>query len=234
MQNIDPSEISKFNQMAATWWDPSGPCEPLHKLNPIRLSYITSKISLEDKKVLDIGCGGGILTESLAIMGAQVTGLDLAEDALTVARLHWPQEAVIPAPHYISDSAENYATRFPEQFDVITCMELIEHVPDPMQLITAIATLLKPGGQLFCSTLNRTPNAYLTAIIGAEYLLNKLPKGTHEYKKFIRPNEFSHLLRQSGLNLRDLTGVKYNLFTRDFSLTPSLSVNYLLHANKPD
>ncbi len=233
MQNIDPTEITKFNQMAATWWDPNGPCEPLHKLNPIRLGYITSKVSLENKKVLDIGCGGGILTESLAIMGANVTGLDLAEDALTVARLHWPQEAVISAPTYVCDSAENYATLHPEQFDVITCMELIEHVPDPMQLIQAIATLLKPGGHLFCSTLNRTPASYLTAIIGAEYLLNKLPKGTHEYKKFIRPNEFGQLLRQSGLTLNNLSGVKYNVFTQDFSLSSSLSVNYLLHATKP-
>lgn len=232
MQNIDPSEVTKFNQMAASWWDPSGPCEPLHKLNPIRLSYITSKTELEDKKVLDIGCGGGILTESLAIMGADITGLDLAEDALTVARLHWPETAKIKSPTYICDSAENYAALYPGQFDVITCMELIEHVPEPLRLIQAIATLLKPGGKLFCSTLNRTPGAYMTAIIGAEYILNKLPKGTHEYKKFIRPNEFDQLLRQCDLKLNDLTGVQYNIFTQDFSLSSSLSVNYLLHATK--
>lgn len=232
MQNIDPSEVSKFNQMAATWWDPSGPCEPLHKLNPVRLSYITSKTDLEDKKVLDIGCGGGILTESLAIMGAEVTGLDLAEDALTVARLHWPETAKIKSPTYVCESAENYAALYSGQFDVITCMELIEHVPEPLRLIQAISILLKPGGQLFCSTLNRTPSAYMTAIIGAEYVMNKLPKGTHEYKKFIRPNEFDQLLRQSDLKLNDLTGVQYNIFTQDFSLSSSLSVNYLLHATK--
>jgi 2-polyprenyl-6-hydroxyphenyl methylase/3-demethylubiquinone-9 3-methyltransferase len=232
LQNIDPTEIAKFNQMASTWWDPNGPCQPLHQLNPIRLSYITSKISLEDKITLDIGCGGGILTESLAIMGAQVTGLDLAEDLLTVARLHWPQEAVIPSPTYVCESAENFSALHPEKFDVITCMELIEHVPSPSQLIQAIAKLLKPGGHFFCSTLNRTPTSYLTAIIGAEYILAKLPKGTHDYKKFLKPHEITQLLREAGLTLNNLTGVKYNVLRQNFSLSPSLSVNYLLHATK--
>jgi 2-polyprenyl-6-hydroxyphenyl methylase/3-demethylubiquinone-9 3-methyltransferase len=218
--------------MASTWWDPNGPCQPLHQLNPIRLSYINSKVSLEDKMVLDIGCGGGILTESLAIMGGQVTGLDLAEELLTVARLHWPQEAVIHSPSYVCESAENFADLHPETFDIITCMELIEHVPNPLQLIQAIARLLKPGGQLFCSTLNRTPSSYLTAIIGAEYILAKLPKGTHDYKKFLKPHEIAQLLRESGLTLNNLTGVKYNILTQSFSLSSSLSVNYLLHATK--
>ncbi len=232
MHNSSPHEIAKFNSMASTWWDPNGPCEPLHKLNPIRLSYITKFTALEDKKILDIGCGGGILSESMAMMGAQVTGLDLAEDALTVAKLHWPQNTALTAPCYLNHSAESFAHSHPEQFDIITCMELMEHVPNPLSLIQSIALLLKPGGKLFCSTLNRSPASYLTAIIGAEYILAKLPKGTHDYQKFIRPNEFSALLRQSGLTLKDLTGVKYNLFTQNFNISSDLSVNYLLHATK--
>lgn len=232
VQNIDSSEIAKFNHMASTWWDPNGSCEPLHQLNPIRLSYITSKCSLEDKTVLDIGCGGGILTESLAIMGAKTTGLDLAEELLTVARLHWPEETVTESPKYVCSSAEDFAQLHPASFDIITCMELIEHVPDPLLLIQSIAQLLKPGGQFFCSTLNRNPVSYLTAIIGAEYVLGKLPKGTHDYKKFLKPSELDQLLRKAGLKLNNLTGVEYNILTKNFSLSSSLSVNYMLHATK--
>lgn len=232
VKNTDPAEIAKFDAMAATWWDPNGPCKPLHEINPIRLAYILSKCSIEEKKVLDIGCGGGILTESLASLGAKVIGLDQSFEVIKVAKMHWQGGKHVPPPTYVQASAEEFASQHPKEFDVITCMELLEHVPDPNSLLHSIATLLSDDGKVILSTLNRTPKSYLYAILGAEYVLKMLPKGTHDYRHFIRPSELEAGLRQCGLKLIDLKGMSYNPFTKNYNLSKDISVNYLAVATK--
>lgn len=230
---IDIDEIAKFNTMAKDWWDPNGTSRPLHELNPTRLQFILDRCQISGKTVLDIGCGGGILSESLAKRGAIVTGIDAAKEVIAIAKEH-ANEQKIPESNlcYLETTAEAYATQFPDTFDIITCMELIEHVPEPASLIQAMATLLKPNGQLFLSTLNRTPKSYLLAIVGAEYCLNLLPKGTHDYQKFIKPAELDKMLKEAGLHLEELAGLAYNPLTHSAKLTQDISVNFLAHACK--
>lgn len=227
-KNIEESELKNFDAMAAEWWDPVGKCRPLHELNPTRLQFIADRCRLTDKTVIDIGCGGGILSESLAKRGAIVTGLDVAPAVLSVARLHALKNN-INTIKYEQTTAEEYAELFPAAFDVVTCMELLEHVPHPISLIQACAKLVKPNGHLFFSTLNRTPKSYVFAILGAEYALNLLPRGTHQYDKFIRPAELDAWLREANLQLKELTGLSFNPFTHRVSLNPDLSINYLTH-----
>lgn len=228
MQNIDLNEINKFSELAAAWWDPAGQCKPLHDINPLRLSFITQHCSLTGKKILDIGCGGGILTESLAQYSAQVTGIDMSEAALNAARQHAAANQL--GIDYQLTTAEAHATAHPQQYDVVTCMELLEHVPDPVSVIQACRQLVKPGGPVFLSTLNRTPKAFLWAIVGAEYLLKMLPAGTHEYAKFIKPAELAAWLRQHQLTLTALQGLSYNPLTKCYALSEDVSVNYLVYA----
>ncbi len=223
--NVDPVEIAKFEQLASRWWDPGSEFKPLHDINPLRLDYIDSRAGLAGKRVLDVGCGGGILAESMALRGAQVTGIDLGEAPLAVARLHLLESGAQVDYRHIS--AEQLATEQAAGFDVVTCMEMLEHVPDPAASIAACAQLVKPGGTVFFSTINRNPKAYLLAILGAEYLLRLLPRGTHDYRKFIRPSELESWARAAGLTLRDLTGMDYNPLTRQYSLGSNLAVNYL-------
>ena len=230
-ESIDITEIAKFNAMAKEWWDPKGNSRPLHELNPIRLQFITDRCSLNGKTVLDIGCGGGILSESLAKQGAIVTGIDAAEEMTTIAQEHASQQTISPTHlTYACTTAEAYAEQHPSSFDIITCMELIEHVPNPALLMQSIAILLKPNGQLFLSTLNRTFKSYLLAIVGAEYCFNLLPKGTHDYQKFIRPAELDIFLKQAGLSLQELSGLSYNPLTHFAKLTQDVSVNFLAYA----
>ena len=228
--NISPEEVKKFDDMAAQWWDLNGPCKPLHQLNPVRLHFIQNCVSLSHKKVLDVGCGGGILTESLSQWGANVTGIDASQKAIDVASMH--ASALNPKPEYACIIAEDYAKLHPEQFDILTCMELIEHVPSPLSLLQALSSLLKPGGHLFMSTLNRTAKSFLMAIVGAEYILRLLPKGTHEYEKFIRPSELVKWAKQFNLNCETLKGVSYKPLQRGFELSNDLDVNYLIHFSK--
>lgn len=229
--NVDRQEIAKFEGLAGRWWDPHGEFKPLHDINPLRLNYIDERARLSGKRVLDIGCGGGILTEAMAQRGASVTGIDLAEAPLEVARLHQSMSGI--TVDYRRISAEELAEAEPAGFDVITCMEMLEHVPDPASVIQACARLVKPDGQVFFSTINRTPQAYWFAIIGAEYLLQLLPKGTHDYRKFIRPSELESWAREAGLALQDLTGMHYNPLTRHYWLAPGVDVNYLAYC-RPD
>jgi 2-polyprenyl-6-hydroxyphenyl methylase/3-demethylubiquinone-9 3-methyltransferase len=227
--NVAPDELNKFDAMAAEWWDPMGKCRPLHELNPTRLQFISDRCRLADRTVIDIGCGGGILSESMAKRGAIVTGLDVAPTVLSVAKLHALQNN-IPALQYEHSTAEQYAELFPAKFDVVTCMELLEHVPDPLSLIQACAKLVKPNGHLFFSTLNRTPKSYMFAVLGAEYALNLLPRGTHQYDKFIKPSELDIWLRKANLQLTELNGLSFNPFTHRASLNADVSINYLAHA----
>lgn len=229
--NTDPAEIAKFNAMASRWWDPEGDFKPLHQINPLRLDYIEKHARLTGRNVIDVGCGGGILAESMAARGARVTGIDMADAALAVARMHMIESGV--KVDYRRSSAEDYARQAPAAADVVTCMELLEHVPDPASLVKACADLVRPGGDLFFSTINRTPKAYLYAIVGAEYLLRMLPTGTHDYERFIRPSELGACLRAAGLELRDLRGMNYDPLGRRYSLSGDVGVNYLLHAVKP-
>ncbi|WP_215397662.1 bifunctional 2-polyprenyl-6-hydroxyphenol methylase/3-demethylubiquinol 3-O-methyltransferase UbiG [Rheinheimera oceanensis] len=230
--NVDPGEIAKFNDIASRWWDPSGEFKPLHLLNPVRLSYISDEIQgLFGKTVIDIGCGGGILAESMARCGAVVTGLDMANDSLNVARLHALEAGV--EVNYRQDTAEQYAKSHTAQFDVVTCMEMLEHVPQPMSVIQACADLAKPGATLFFSTLNKTWKAYLLAIIGAEHLLKLVPKGTHEFSKFIRPSELMRFIEQAGLEVTDATGLHFNPINESFKTGPGVDVNYIVVARKP-
>lgn len=225
--NADPTELRKFSDLAHRWWDPASEFRPLHEINPLRLDWIDRKTALAGKKVLDIGCGGGLLSEAMAGAGASVTGIDLSEKALSVARLH-----LFETGHkvdYQLSSAEDYADAHPEAFDVVTCMELLEHVPDPSSTISACARLVKPGGNVFFSTLNRNPKSYLFAIIGAEYVLKLLPRGTHDYGKFIKPSELARYCRESGLETQELIGMSYNPLTRVYSLGRDTDVNYLMH-----
>lgn len=226
LQNIDPVEISKFSQHAVDWWNPAGPFRTLHDINPLRLKFIQDRAELADKKVVDIGCGGGILTESLAQQNAQTTGIDMSQESLQAALLHAQQKNL--SIQYVKTTAEEFAEHSGSQFDIVTCLELLEHVPDPSSLIKACSRLVKPNGRLFFSTINRTPKAYLFAILGAEYLLKLLPTGTHDYAKFIRPSELTAWARDAGLTLQDLVGVSYNPLSHQAHLTSDLNVNYLV------
>ena len=229
--NIDPAEVSKFEQLASRWWDQNSEFKPLHEINPLRLDYINQRAALTGKKVADIGCGGGILSESMAKRGAIVTGIDAGKAPLTVAKLH-ALEANVKLD-YIHTTAEALAAEMPAEFEVVTCMEMLEHVPDPSSVIQACADLAQPGAELFFSTINRNSKAYAFAVVGAEYLLNMLPKGTHDYAKFIRPSELGQWLRAAGLELVDISGMSYNPLTRQYKLGKDIDVNYLVHARKP-
>lgn len=226
MTNVDPQEINQFDKIAHQWWDPQGPCKPLHELNPLRLSFIQSACPLIDCPILDIGCGGGILTETLSQFSSQVVGIDCSTKALQVAKSH---AQMLNPPRYELASAETFAQHHAQQFTLITCMELLEHVPDPASLIQACATLLKPNGHLFFSTLNRTPQSFLQAIIGAEYLLKWLPKGTHDYQRFIRPSELAQWGKLASLTLKQIKGISYRLSSQTFYLSNNVSVNYLMY-----
>jgi 2-polyprenyl-6-hydroxyphenyl methylase/3-demethylubiquinone-9 3-methyltransferase len=228
--NVDQSEIAKFSALAHRWWDPNSEFKPLHAINPLRLNWIKSFVSLEGKKVVDVGCGGGILAESISQSGADTTGIDLSEKALKVAELHALEVGANLT--YRSISAEDLADEQAEQYDVVTCMEMLEHVPDPASVVRACAKLCKPGGTLFFSTLNRNPKSYLFAIIGAEYILKLLPKGTHEYTKFIKPSELVAFTRQAGLELLGMKGLSYNPITQVYSLSDDVDVNYMIAVRK--
>ncbi|AKR43221.1 bifunctional 2-polyprenyl-6-hydroxyphenol methylase/3-demethylubiquinol 3-O-methyltransferase UbiG [Methylophilus sp. TWE2] len=230
MANVEAAEVNKFAELAHQWWDTQGVFKPLHQLNPLRLNYIDRRAQLSGKQVLDVGCGGGILSESMAQCGAQVTGIDLAEKSLQVAQLH-ALEANVKLD-YRCVTVEALAEEKPQTFDVVTCMEMLEHVPDPASVVRACAALVKPEGHVFFSTLNRNAKAYLMAVVGAEYVLNLLPRGTHDYSKFIKPSELAAWMRQSGLELQHQTGVTYNPLNKQYSLTTDTSVNYMLHAIK--
>jgi len=225
--NVDKSEIAKFEALAARWWDKNSEFKPLHEINPLRMSYIDSKINVAGKRVLDVGCGGGILTEALAHRGAQVTGIDMGEAPLAVARLHLLESGL--NVDYQRASAEQFAQQHAGEFDVLTCLEMLEHVPDPASVLSACQRLLKPGGQLFVSTINRNPKSYLFAIIGAEYVLKLLPRGTHDYQKFIKPSELARHGRCAGLELQGERGMSYNPFTKKYRLGDDVDVNYLMH-----
>lgn len=229
--NVDPAELAKFSQLAHRWWDREGEFRPLHQINPLRLDWINGLVPLNDRRVVDVGCGGGILAEAMARKGAQVLGVDLATKSLRVAQLH-ALEAQTPGVAYREIGAEDLAAELPGQFDVVTCMEMLEHVPDPLSVVRACAALVKPGGWVFFSTINRSPKAFLFAIVGAEYVLNLLPRGTHEYKKLIRPAELAAFARASGLDLRQSRGMGYNPVTRRYALTHDTSVNYLFATQK--
>lgn len=232
MSNVDQSEIDKFSALAHRWWDPTSEFKPLHAINPLRLGWIESITSLAGKKVLDVGCGGGILAESLSKAGGIVTGIDLSVKALKVAELHQLESNT--SVKYRSISAEDLAKEEPEQYDVVTCMEMLEHVPDPSSVVQACATLCKPGGSIFFSTLNRNPKSYLFAIIGAEYVLRLLPKGTHEYDKFIKPSELAGFTRQAGLELLEIKGMTYNPLTQIYRLGSDTDVNYMIATRKSE
>jgi 2-polyprenyl-6-hydroxyphenyl methylase/3-demethylubiquinone-9 3-methyltransferase len=229
--NVNPAETAKFDKLARTWWDPNGESKPLHDLNPVRLGYIAERVALKGARVLDVGCGGGILSEALAAAGADVTGIDLAPRVLEVARLHLHESGV--RVDYREIGVEALAAQQPPKFAAIACMEMLEHVPDPASVIAACAELLAPGGRLFLSTLNRTPAAFGVAIVGAEYVLNLLPRGTHHYARFIKPSELASALRRAGLALEDLSGLAYNPVSRRAWLTSRVDVNYLACASKP-
>ncbi len=224
--NVDHEEINKFEQLASRWWDPNSEFKPLHEINPLRLDYIDQRVGLEGKKVLDVGCGGGILSESMAARGATVTGIDMGEAPLSVARLHLLESGL--EVEYRRIPVEQLAEEQPGSYDVVTCMEMLEHVPDPSSVIIACARLAKPGGKLFFSTLNRNPKSYLFAIVGAEYILRMLPKGTHDYEKFIRPSELDRWIRAADLKTTEITGLSYNPLTQTYKLSSGVDVNYMV------
>jgi len=230
MINVDPAELDKFSELAHRWWDPTSEFKPLHDINPLRLGYIDSIVGLSGKRVLDVGCGGGILAEAMARSGADVTGIDLGEKGLKVAQLHLLESGL--SVEYRHISAEGLAGQQPAHYDVVTCMELLEHVPDPASTVSACASLVKPGGWCIFSTINRTPKAYLFAVIGAEYVLKLLPKGTHEYGKFIRPSELAQACRDAGLDIETTKGMSYNPIRKSYSLENDIAVNYILSARK--
>lgn len=229
--NADPAEIQKFSDLAHRWWDPTSEFRPLHEINPLRLEWINNCVPLAGKKVIDVGCGGGILAESMARKGASVTGIDLSEKALKVADLHGLESGI--SVRYEKIAVEEMAEGEAGQYDVVTCMEMLEHVPDPASIVRACARLVKPGGRVFFSTLNRNPKAYLLAVIGAEYLLQLLPKGTHDYAKFITPAELSQAIRNAGLQLDSLRGMSYNPLSKIYTLNQNTSVNYLIACTRP-
>ena len=230
--NADPAELAKFSELAHRWWDPDSEFRPLHQINPLRLDWINQLSPLEGRKVLDVGCGGGILSDSMARKGAEVTGIDLASKALRVARLH-ALEAETPRVQYREISVEELANECPGSFDTVTCMEMLEHVPDPQSVVAACARLVKPGGWVFFSTINRNAKAFAFAIVGAEYLLKMLPQGTHEYAKFIRPSELASACRQAGLDVLHTRGMQYNPVTGRYWLSGDTDVNYLFATRRP-
>jgi len=229
--NADPAELAKFSELAHRWWDPESEFRPLHQINPLRLNWIDALAGVAGKRVLDVGCGGGILADAMARKGADVLGIDLSVKALRVAQLH-ALEASTPRVEYREVSTEDLAAEQPGSFDVVTCMEMLEHVPDPASIVQACSTLVKPGGWVFFSTLNRNPKSFLFAIVGAEYVLNLLPKGTHEYAKFIRPSELASYARAAGLELQQTKGMEYNPLTRRYWLSEDTSVNYMFATRK--
>jgi 2-polyprenyl-6-hydroxyphenyl methylase/3-demethylubiquinone-9 3-methyltransferase len=228
--NADPVELEKFSKLAHRWWDPAGEFKPLHDINPLRLEWIAQHAPLEGAAVLDVGCGGGILAEAMAQRGARVTGIDLSEKALRVAQLHL-HESRLPV-EYLSTSAEDLAVSRPGSFDAVTCMELLEHVPEPASMVIACARLVRPGGHVFFSTINRNPKSYLFAVVGAEYVLGLLPKGTHDYQRFIKPSELARWSRAAGLRADEFVGMTYNPLTRRYRLGRDCDVNYLLHCTR--
>ncbi|WP_318453297.1 bifunctional 2-polyprenyl-6-hydroxyphenol methylase/3-demethylubiquinol 3-O-methyltransferase UbiG [Photobacterium leiognathi] len=231
--NVDPAEISKFEDMASRWWDLEGEFKPLHQINPLRLNYVIDHANgLFGKKVLDVGCGGGILAESMAIEGAEVTGLDMGKEPLTVARLHALETGT--KLNYIQSTAEEHAEEHQAYYDVITCMEMLEHVPDPASIIAACAKMVKPGGHVFFSTLNRNIKSYLFAIVGAEHVMRLVPKGTHDHNKFIRPSELMAMIDKTALEDRHIIGLHYNPLTNSYSLGTNVDVNYIVHTQKQD
>ena len=229
-QNIDQNEVNKFAAIAESWWDPTGDFKPLHVINPLRANYINQTIPLDGLKALDVGCGGGLLAEAMDSMGASVTAIDVTEANIEVAKLHAKNEGKNIS--YLMTRAEDLAEKEPESFDVVTCLEVIEHVPEPAQLIKACSELLKPGGQMFLSTLNRNPRSFVTAILGAEYIFNILPKGTHEWNKFIKPSELEKYMRSAGIQLKESKGMFYNPIFHSAQLNNDLGVNYMMHGSK--
>ncbi len=230
-QNVDPQEIAKFEALASRWWDKQSEFKPLHQINPLRVNYIDELAPLPGKHVLDVGCGGGILSEGLAQRGAHVKGIDMGEAPLSVAKLHGLESGIKNT--YEQITVEALAELEPASYDIIACLEMLEHVPQPASVIRACEKLLKPGGSLFLSTINRNPKSYLFAIIGAEYVLNMLPRGTHDFKKFIRPSELGSYVREAGLELKDVTGMTYNPIMKEYKLGDNVDVNYLMYAVKP-
>jgi 2-polyprenyl-6-hydroxyphenyl methylase/3-demethylubiquinone-9 3-methyltransferase len=230
--NVDAAEIAKFDALASRWWDPAGEFRPLHEINPLRLDYIRQRATLAGSKVVDIGCGGGILTESMAGLGASVTGVDMGEGPLAVARLHQAESGT--NVEYLQSTAEELADQRAGQFDVVTCLEMLEHVPAPSRVIAACAELVRPGGDVFFSTINRNPKSFLFAIVGAEFVLRLLPVGTHEYEKFIRPSELESWSRHSGLQFKGSIGMHYNPLTKEYSLGENIDVNYIMHFQRPN
>lgn len=230
MLNADPAELDKFGELAHRWWDPNSEFKPLHDINPLRLDWIDDAVGLRGKRVLDVGCGGGLLSEGMAVRGAEVTGIDLSEKPLGVARLHLLESG--QQVDYRKVAVEQLAAEMPGSFDIVTCLEMLEHVPDPASIVDSCARLVKPGGQVFFSTINRNPKAYLFAVIGAEYLLQMLPKGTHDFAKFIKPSELTRWCKQSGLEPDDLVGMTYNPLTRHYALGRDTDVNYLVRATR--
>jgi 2-polyprenyl-6-hydroxyphenyl methylase/3-demethylubiquinone-9 3-methyltransferase len=231
-QNVDAAEVAKFDALASRWWDPQGEFRSLHEINPLRLDWIRQSVDLRNLNIVDIGCGGGILVESMAAAGAKVTGIDMAEGPLAVARLHQIESQV--EADYRQATAEELAAEQAGQYDVVTCLEMLEHVPDPSLVVQSCAELVKPGGHVFFSTINRNPKAFLFAIVGAEYLLKLLPAGTHEYRKFIRPSELESWARLAGLELKSSIGMHYNPVMKEYSLGPELDVNYLMHFERTE
>ncbi len=230
--NVDPEEIAKFEKLASRWWDPNSEFKPLHDINPLRADWIDDLADIKGKSVLDVGCGGGLLCEALVHRGAKVTGIDMGEAPLAVARLHQLESGIEVS--YEQSTAESFAEQRAEAFDVVTCLEMLEHVPDPAAVVSACAALCRPGGDLFFSTINRNPKAFLFAIFGAEYVLNLLPRGTHEYAKLIKPSELARWIREAGLEMLEMTGMTYNPISKQYRLrSDDVSVNYLIRARKP-
>lgn len=229
--NVDPQEVAKFSELAHRWWDPNSEFKPLHDINPLRLGWVDRCVGLAGKQALDVGCGGGLMSEGMASCGANVTGIDMSEKALGVAKLHMLESG--RQISYRHMAAETLAAEMPAGFDVVTCLEMLEHVPDPASTIAACAKLVRPGGQVFFSTINRNPKAYLFAVVGAEYLLNILPKGTHDYAKFLRPAELARFAREAGLEVEEIIGMSYNPLTKTYKLGNDTSVNYLMRTKRP-
>lgn len=231
--NVDEGEVARFDALARKWWDKESEFKPLHDINPLRMGYISERVDLPGKRILDVGCGGGILTEALAAAGATVTGIDMAERPLQVARIHAVESGLADSIVYEASTVEDYAASHPGSFDVVTCLEMLEHVPDPASVIKACKTLLTADGHLFLSTINRNPKAYALMVLGAEYVLKLLPRGTHDYSKFIKPSELARHLREAGFTLKDVTGMTYNPLTRTYKPGSDADVNYLVHATVP-